>query len=105
VLAAIPANAIENAAGIEASLSISADDIWTAFFTERRSFDHLALLSVHSRSLRRVNSRSSGLTQFLGHRAGLFALENPADVDTGPAISIRLTWAVADQAANFSVLA
>src|SRR5262245_24394048 len=37
--------------------------------------------------------------------AGLFALENPADVDTGAAISIRLTWSVADQAANLSVLA
>jgi hypothetical protein len=36
---------------------------------------------------------------------GLFALENPADVDTGAAISIRLTWSVADQAANLSVLA
>jgi hypothetical protein len=35
----------------------------------------------------------------------LFALENPADVDTGTAISIRLTWSVADQAANLSVLA
>src|SRR5262249_15249031 len=37
--------------------------------------------------------------------AGLFALENPTDVDTGAAISIRLTWSVADQAANLSVLA
>jgi hypothetical protein len=37
--------------------------------------------------------------------AGLFALENPADVDPGTAISIRLTWSVADQAANLSVLA
>src|SRR5262245_5936896 len=37
--------------------------------------------------------------------AGLFALENPADVDTGAAISIRLTRSVADQAANLSVLA
>src|SRR6476659_1956916 len=37
--------------------------------------------------------------------AGLFALENPADVDTGAAISIRLTLSVADQAANLSVLA
>jgi hypothetical protein len=36
---------------------------------------------------------------------GLFALENPADVDTGAAISSRLTWSVADQAANLSVLA
>ena len=35
--------------------------------------------------------------------AGLFALENPADLDT--AISIRLTLSVADQAANLSVLA
>src|SRR5215472_1655024 len=37
--------------------------------------------------------------------AGLFALENSADVDTGAAISIRLTGSVADQAANLSVLA
>src|SRR5215510_5251171 len=37
--------------------------------------------------------------------AGLFALENPAHVDTGAAISIRLTWSVADQAASFSALA
>src|SRR5262249_46126122 len=37
--------------------------------------------------------------------AGLFALEDPADVDTGAAISIRLTWSVADQAASLSVLA
>src|SRR5262249_3676247 len=37
--------------------------------------------------------------------AGLFAFENPANVDGGGAISIRLTWSVADQAANLSVLA
>src|SRR5262249_47791684 len=37
--------------------------------------------------------------------AGLFALEDAADVDTGAAISIRLTWSVAHQAANLSVLA
>src|SRR5215472_4628440 len=37
--------------------------------------------------------------------AGLFALENSADVDTGAAISIRLTWSVADQTASLSVLA
>src|SRR5262249_27170394 len=37
--------------------------------------------------------------------AGLFAFENPADVDPGTAISTRLTWSVADQAANLGVLA
>src|SRR6516165_6129485 len=37
--------------------------------------------------------------------AGLFAFENPADVDAGAAKSIRLTWSVADQAANLNELA
>ena len=40
-----------------------------------------------------------------GQVAGLFALENPADIHAGAAISIRLAWSVADQAANLSVLA
>src|SRR5215472_4546254 len=37
--------------------------------------------------------------------AGLFAFENPADVDTSAAISIRLTWAVAHPAGSRSVIA
>src|SRR5205085_9691906 len=37
--------------------------------------------------------------------ASLFAFENPPDIHAGAAISIRLTWSVADQAANFGVLA
>src|SRR5262249_31394043 len=43
--------------------------------------------------------------QFDRQVAGLFAFENPADVDAGAAKSIRLTWSVADQSANLDELA
>ena len=58
-----------------------------------------------SRSGGEVDDQIEFCREFDRQVAGLFALENPADVDTSAAISIRLTWSVADQAANLSVLA
>jgi hypothetical protein len=55
-----------------------------------------------SRSGGEVDDQIEFCREFDRQVAGLFALEDP---DTGAAISIRLTWSVADQAANLSVLA
>src|SRR5262249_12978457 len=52
-----------------------------------------------------VDDQIEFVPKFDRQGAGLFAFENPADVAPGTAISIRLTWSVADQAASFSVLA
>src|SRR5262245_51994910 len=53
----------------------------------------------------RLMTRSNLVPKSTGRSPGLFALEDPADVDTSAAISVRLTWSVANQAANLGILA
>src|ERR1700730_14769877 len=52
-----------------------------------------------------VDDQIESSPEFDRQVAGLLALEDPTDVGTGPAISIRLTWSVADLASNLGVLA
>src|SRR5262245_9842386 len=76
-------------------------------------FDHLVGAGEQRRWNIEVHGLCSGevdhqikLCRHLNRKIGwLRALENPADINASAAKSIRLAWSVADQAANFGILA
>src|SRR5262245_8960356 len=77
------------------------------------SFDHLVGAGEQRRWNIEIHGLCSGevdhqikLCRHLNRKIGwLRALENPADINASAAKCIRLAWSVADQTANFGVLA